>query len=293
MDGYRHRAVREMASALERADASARVLGARALAARDGAGPAAAFSALAAAGPEGLVPAVGTGGALAARHIEQAALAAASAGLLLGDDVRDALAHAAAAARSQAGGGNALDPRGAAVVVRREVAAVRGLLDDSLPRDAAWHHLRLGTFVPRAAWVCALALACATAAHDDPAAAEPIWGAAAGVAGITGAGAHGEPTDVLGPLLRDDRLPMSVARSLDEVTRALFALSREGDTGSGPLALARATGTRLGSDAMADALQHDARGAIAGILDAIGALATASAPAAPPRMARPGSAMAA
>ena len=80
MSSHRSEAIHEMAAALERADASARVLGARARAARDGAGPAAAFSALAAAGPDGLVPAVGTGGALAARHLEQAALAAAAAG---------------------------------------------------------------------------------------------------------------------------------------------------------------------------------------------------------------------
>lgn len=275
----------EMAAALERADASARVLGARALAARDGAGPAAAFSALAAAGPEGLVPAVGTGGALAARHLEQAALAAAAAGPLLGDDVRDALAHAAAAARSQSGGGNALDPRGAAVVVRREVAAVRGLLDDSLPRDAAWHVLRLGTFLPRAAWVSALALACATAAHDDPAAAGPIWAAAAGVTAISAPGADDDGTGVLEPLMRDGRLPMSVARSLDEVTRALFALSRGGESGAGPLALARATGTRLASAAMADALRDDPRASIGGILDAIGALAGGTVPAPGPRLA--------
>jgi uncharacterized alpha-E superfamily protein len=288
-----YRAVHEMAAALERADASARVLGARALAARDGAGPAAAFSALAAAGPEGLVPAVGTGGTLAARHLEQAALAAASAGPLLPDDVLDALAHAVAAARSQSGGGNALDPRGAALVVRREVAAVRGLLDDSLPRDTAWHMLRLGTFLPRAAWICALALACATAAGNDPASADAIWGAAARVTGMrVGDGAE-PPTSVLGPLMRDDRLPMSVARSLDEVTRALFALSRDGASEAGPLALARATVTRLGSAAMHDQLRREPREAIGGVLDALGALAGAAAPARRPRATQSGAALAA
>lgn len=288
-----HRAVQEMAAALERADASARVLGARALAARDGAGPAAAFSALAAAGPEGLVPAVGTGGALAARHLEQAALAAAAAGPLLGDDVPDALAHAVAAARAQSGGGNALDPRGAAVVVRREVAAVRGLLDDTLPRDAAWHVLRLGTFLPRAAWVCALALACATAAHDDPAAAASIWGAAARVTSMGTPGDTARDTVVVEALMRDDRLPMSVARSLDEVTRALFALSRGGGAGAGPLALARATGTRLGSAAMDDSLRDDPRVAIGGILDALGALAGSPVPASAAPAAHAGARMAA
>ena len=47
MSGGSRTAIHEFAAALERADASARVLGARALAARHGAGPAAAFSALA------------------------------------------------------------------------------------------------------------------------------------------------------------------------------------------------------------------------------------------------------
>ena len=278
--------VHEMAAALERADASARVLGARALAARDGAGPAAAFSALAAAGPDGLVPPVGTGGALAARHLEHAALAAAAAAEVLPADAIEALGHAAGEARSQSGGGNALDPRGAALAVRREVAAVRGLLEGSMPRDATWHVMRLGTFLPRGAWMSALLLACARVAGDDPAAAGATWGAAARVAAAP-AGALGDHADdVLDGLLLDERLPMSVAHALDQVTSALFALSRHESTESGPLALARATATRLASPATGALLRSDPCAAIAEMLDAIGALAgsvvpTATRPAGP------------
>ena len=265
MLGARRDAIHEFAAALERADASARVLGARARAARDGAGPAAAFSALAAAGPEGLVPKMGTGGALALRHLEQAAMAAAAADGVLPGDVTDALAHAVAAARDQAGGANALDPRSASSVVRREIAAVRGLADDSLPRDAAWHVMRVGTYLPRAAWISALLLACATAAREQPGAADAVWHAAGLVAG------GGE----LDALVRDAHLPMSVSRSMDEVVASLFALSKAGAVEAGALAMARATVARLGDPALARDLAADPTGAIGMTLDAIGAVATA------------------
>lgn len=265
MSGGSRTSIHEFAAALERADASARVLGARALAARHGAGPAAAFSALAAAGPEGLVPKMGTGGALAARHLEQAALAAAAAGDALPADVTEALAHAVGAAHAQSGGANALDPRGASAVVRREVAAVRGLADDALPRDEAWHVMRLGTYLPRAAWMSALLLACATAVRDDPSASEAIWHAAGLVAGAGG------PAE----LVRDARLPMSVARSVDEVVASLFALSRTGAAEPGALAMARATAARLGDPALEEDLHHDPVGAIGSALDGIGAIAAA------------------
>ncbi len=273
-------AIHEFAAALERADASARVLGARARAARDGAGPAAAFSALAAAGPEGLVPKMGTGGALAARHLEQAALAAAAAGPALPDDVTDALAHAVATARAQSGGSNALDPRGASSAVRRDVAAVRGLADDALPRDHDWHVMRLGTHLPRAAWMSALLLACATAARDEPDAAGSVWHAASLVAGGDG----------LGDLLLDVRLPMSVARSVDEVVASLFALSKGGSVEPGALAMARATSARLGDPAMAREIERDPVGAIGATLDAIGAIAATAVTrptAVPPATGRP------
>lgn len=275
MSAYRSDAINEMAAALERADASARVLGARARAARDGAGPAAAFSALAAAGPDGLVPAVGSGGALAARHLEHAALAAAAAGPVLPDDVVDALAHAAAEARAQSGGGNALDPRGVAVAVRREVAAVRGLAAHSMPRDDIWEVMRLGTFLPRAAWMSALLLACATVARDDPGSAPAVWHAAALVAGAPPPGADG-PHEVLPILLTDGALPVSVAHAIGEVTAALFALSRRGLVDAGPLALARATGARLSSPALPDLLVSGPVAAIGEALDAIGAIAGAA-----------------
>jgi uncharacterized alpha-E superfamily protein len=277
MSSHRSEAIREMAAALERADASARVLGARARAARDGAGPAAAFSALAAAGPDGLVPAVGTGGALAARHLEQAALAAAAAGPVLPDDVVDALSHAAAEARAQSGGANALDPSGVAVAVRREVASVRGLAAHSMPRDDLWEVMRLGTFLPRAAWVSALLLACATVARDDPGSAPSVWHAAARVGG-TRVLVEGESDRVLPALVTDAALPVSVSHAVAEITSALFALSRRGLVEPGPLALARATGARLTGPATPALLSTDPIAAISEALDAIGAIAAATRP---------------
>ncbi|MFM9017924.1 MAG: alpha-E domain-containing protein [Actinomycetota bacterium] len=260
----------EIAMALERADASARVLGARALAARHGPGPAAAFSALAAAGPEGLVPPVGTGGALAARHLQHAALVAASAGEALPADVGDALAHAATAARAQAGGANALDPRGAAIAVRREVAAVRGLAADAMPRDARWHAMRLGTFLPRAGWMSALLMACADVAHADPAAADGVWQAAALVAGADGMpGAE----HVMLTLLADGDHPVSVAHAVDRVTGALFALSRGGGADAGPLALARATAARISTAGSGNLTVPTDAAVVGEVLDAIGAIA--------------------
>ncbi len=271
-------AIHEVAAALERADASARVLGARGLAARVGVGPTAAFSALADAGPDGLVPPVGTGGALTARHLERAALAAATAGDSLPAEVTDALSHAVLVARGQAGGARALDPCGVAVAVRREVAAVRGLAEHSMMRDAAWQHVRLGTFLPRAAWMTALLLACTTVAADDPEAADATWHAAALVAGIPPGQSGGRPVGVLSVLLVDARFPMSVAHAVDEVAASLFDLSRRGEIASGPLALARATSARLGSPALHRSLESDPAGAIGEALDAIGAIAASTSP---------------
>ena len=74
-------------------------------------------------------------------------------------------------------------------------------------------------------------------------------------------------------LLLDERLPMSVAHALDQVTSALFALSRHESTESGPLALAWATATRLASPATGALLRSDPCAAIGEMLDAIGALA--------------------
>jgi len=269
--------VHEVAAALERADASARVLGARARAARDGAGPAAAFSALASAGPDGLVPAVGTGGALAARHLEQAALAAAATDGALPTDVVEALVHAVGASRAQAGGANALDPAGAARVVRREVASVRGLAAHSMRRDEVWEVMRLGTFLPRAAWMSALLLSCARVAASSPESADAVWLAAARVAGAQGDDLP-VPADVPLLLVIDDRAPISVAYSVEEVTSALFALSRHGAGDSALLALSRATAARLSNPSLRDLLAADAVLAMSEVLNAIGALAMVGVP---------------
>lgn len=269
--------VHEVAAALERADASARVLGARALAARDGAGPAAAFSALASAGPEGLVPGVGTGGALAARHLEQAALAATAAADVLPDEVIDAVANAAAASRAQAGGANALDPAGAARAVRREVAAVRGIAMHAMRRDAAWEVMRLGTFLPRAAWMSALLLSCARVAGDDPSASDAVWLAAAGVAGARG-GEAPPPSEVPVVLVTDDRLPVSVGYAVEEITAAIFGLTRRDIAGAAALALARATAARLTNPDLRAQLAADPEPTLREVLDCIGALAAAAVP---------------
>jgi uncharacterized alpha-E superfamily protein len=275
MTSFTH--VHEVAAALERADASARVLGARARAARDGVDPAAAFSALASAGPEGLVPAVGTGGALAARHLEQAALAAAATGGALPTDVVEALAHAAGASRAQAGGANALDPAGAAQVVRREVAAVRGLAAHSMRRDETWEVMRLGTFLPRAAWMSALLLSCARVAASSPESADAVWLAAARVVGAQGDDLP-VPGDVPLLLVTDSRAPISVAYSVEEVTSALFALSRQDAGDSALLALSRATAARLSNPSLRDLLTTDAVLAMSEVLNAIGALAMVGVP---------------
>ncbi len=275
MTSFTH--VHEVAAALERADASARVLGARARAARDGVDPAAAFSALASAGPEGLVPAVGTGGALAARHLEQAALAAAATGEALPTDVVEALAHAAGASRAQAGGANAPDPAGAAQVVRREVAAVRGLAAHSMRRDETWEVMRLGTFLPRAAWMSALLLSCARVAASSPESADAVWLAAARVVGAQGDDLP-VPGDVPLLLVTDSRAPISVAYSVEEVTSALFALSRQDAGDSALLALSRATAARLSNPSLRDLLTTDAVLAMSEVLNAIGALAMVGVP---------------
>lgn len=271
--------VHEIAAALERADASARVLGARARAARAGAGPAAAFAALAATGPGGLVPPVGTGGALAARHLERAAAAAATTPGLLPHDVVAALIAAAATAREQAGGANVLDPAGASRAVRHEVAAVRGAALHAMPRDSAWEAMRIGTFIPRAGWMTALLLACAQVAVADPAAAPAVWGAAAGVAGLDAIpGDGGDPGEVPIILITDARVPTSVAFAVAEVSAAHLALARERGGESAPLAFARTMAARLADPALPGRLRDDPVQVLDELLDAIGALARASLP---------------
>ncbi len=273
----KHGHVYEVAAALERADASARVLGARARAARDGAGPVVAFSALASAGPEGLVPPVGTGGALAARHLEQAALAASAAGTMLPQEVVEAVAHAAAASRTQAGGANALDPSGAARAVRREVAAVRGLATHSMRRDEVWEVMRLGTYLPRAAWMSALLMSCARVATAHPASADAAWNAAARVAGVHGDG-NVPAAAVPSALVMDDRAPVAVAYCVEEVAAALFELSRRGAADAAALALARATAARLAHPNLRDEINDDPVIAMGSVLNAIGALAFGAVP---------------
>lgn len=236
-----------------------------------------AFSTLAAVGPEGLVPAVGTGGSLAARHLEQAALSAVAAGPVLPRDVVDALAHAASEAWAQAGGANALNPRGVAIAVRREVACVRGLAMHSMVQDDVFEVMWLGTFLPRAAWMSALLLSRAGVARSDPDSAAATWHAAALIAG-THPGTAPQGVDILRALLTDDSVPSSVAYSIDEVTAALFALSRTGLVTQVALPLARATAARLDTAARQDEMTTDPERAIGEALDLIGVLAASGTP---------------
>ncbi|MBM3697243.1 MAG: alpha-E domain-containing protein, partial [Actinobacteria bacterium] len=147
---------------------------------------------------------------------------------------------------------------------------VRGLAADAMPRDERWHAMRLGTFLPRAGWMSALLMACADVARAEPATADAVWRAAALVAGDDGVPGTGP---VLVTLLADGDHPVSVAHAMDQVTGALFALSRGGGTDAGPLALARATVARLSAAWPRDPVASTGTEVIGEVLDAIGAIA--------------------
>ncbi|MCU0308615.1 MAG: alpha-E domain-containing protein [Thermoleophilia bacterium] len=270
-------AVHQMAAALERAEASARVLAARARASTAGAGQAAVFAALAEAAPEGLVPAPGAGGALLARYLDQAAMAAAAAAAVLPEDVLDAVSGAAQEARRWAGGARALDPQGVARAVRREVAAVRGLAADSMSREGAYELIRLGTFLPRAAWVAALLASCASLAGTDGWRGGTPWAAAAAVTGADRPLGEGALGRVPRFLLLDARYPFSVAFALAEVEGAVFGMARPaGDTPA--LAMVRMAQARLHRPDTGNAVDSGMAALMDELLDAIGAVASAAVP---------------
>jgi uncharacterized alpha-E superfamily protein len=273
-------ALYETAAALERAEASARVLGARARASRrslgDGRG---VFAALAGCAPEGLVPARGTGAAHLLRYLDCAAQAGVAAGSALPEEVVDALAWAVGETRLRAAGSEAMDPQEVSRTVRRQIAAIRGLVAHTMWRDGAWELLRLGTYLPRAGWVAALLGASARLARD------PDWGGGApwtAAASITGADAMGSVTTAEAAaerLLLDDRFAFSVAFSAAEVEAALFTLERTGAAGAGALAMARAAHTELrGPEVMPAVAAGDMPGLIDTLLDRIGAVAAAAVP---------------
>jgi uncharacterized alpha-E superfamily protein len=281
MAGPRAFALYETASALERAEASARVLAARArVGRRPPDGRPGLFAALAACAPPGLVPARGAGAAHLRRSLDQAARAGAAAGAALPEEVMDALAWAVAQATRQAGRADALDPQEVSRTVRREVAAIRGLIAHSMSRDAAWELLRLGTFLPRAGWVAALVGASARLASQPEWAVDAPWRAAAVITGADralGDGLAGSHAAEF--LLLDPRFPLSVACSLAEVESALFALGRAGAVGEPALAMARMAHSRLRlPDVQRAIAETRAAWLVDEVLDAIGALAGAAVP---------------
>ena len=268
-------AVFETAAALERAEASARVLAARAA---GHAGSPRAFAELAAIAPDGLIPTPGRGAAHVARQIEHAADVVCDARELLGDEVVEAVEWAAGMTRRIASTADALDPAGAARAARRGVATVRGLMDATVDRDERWDVFRLGTFMPRSAWISALIRAAATVVHQSG--NDQAWLVAGAVAGLTG-----DRSNVAERLVCDRTAVATAAYSLDQTESALLALQRKHQVSTAALPLAREAQARLrdasqklpNNDEMAHAMDR--------VLDAIGALAGAIAP----RGAEPGS----
>ncbi len=255
-------AIVECATALERAEASARVLAARA--AGHGGAPR-AFAELAAIAPEGLIPTPGRGAAHVARQIERAADVAVGARELLGAEVVDAVEWAASMTRRVAATSDALDPTGESRAARRGVATVRGLIASTIDRDGRWQAFRLGTHLPRAGWVSALVAACARVAASTGRA--DAWQIAAAVTGVSG------PEDAVATrLLSDGEAVVTIAHALAETEGALVALHRHGSVGSVSVGLAREARARLRETAQALALNAEGLDALERLLDGLGAL---------------------
>lgn len=261
-------AIFETAAALERAEASARVLAARAA---GHAGAPRAFAELAAIAPDGLIPTPGRGAAHVARQIEHAADTVCDARSLLGDDVVDAVEWAAGMTRRIASTADALDPAGAARAARRGVATVRGLVDGTVDRDERWDAFRLGTFLPRAAWVSALVRAAATVAAQSG--TDQAWRVAGAV---TGLGADG--IDISQRLVCDRQAVATAAHSLDQTESALLALQRKHQVSTAALPLAREAQSRLRTASSCRDQGEEMAHAMDRVLDVIGALAGAVAP---------------
>lgn len=264
-------AVFQTAAALERAEASARVLAARAA---GHAGAPRAFAELAAIAPDGLIPTPGRGAAHVARQIEHAADVVCDARELLGDDVVDAVEWAAGMTRRIASTADALDAAGAARAARRGVATVRGLVDGTCDRDERWDVFRLGTFLPRAGWVSALVRA-ATAVAKQTGNGQ-VWLVAASVTGLVG-----DEASTPSRLLSDRSAVATAAYALEQTESCVLALQRREQVNPAALPLAREARTRLRDAAShvtdLDELAHH----LDRVLDAIGALAGATDPITP------------
>ncbi len=256
-------AIVECATALERAEASARVLAARA--AGHGGAPR-AFAELAAIAPPGLIPTPGRGAAHVARQIERAADVAVGARDLLGAEVVDAVEWAASMTRRVAATSDALDPTGASRAARRGVATVRGLIASTIDRDVRWQAFRLGTHLPRAGWVSALVAACARVAES--AGRVEAWRIAAAVTGVSG-----KEEEVATRLLTDGDAVVTIAHALSESEGSLVALHKHGTVSSASVGLAREAQARLRQTASAFALDAEgAADALERLLDGLGAL---------------------
>ncbi len=258
-------AIFETAAALERAEASARVLAARA---GGHAGAPRAFAELAAIAPDGLIPTPGRGAAHVARQIEHAADTVCDARELLGDEVVDAVEWAAGMTRRIAATADALDPAGAARAARRGVATVRGLVDGTVDRDERWEYFRLGTFLPRSGWISALIRAAATVAARTG--SDQAWRVAGAVSGL---GADAE--DVARRLICDRQAVATAAHGLDQTESALLALQRRHQVSEAALPLAREAQARLREAARSLDQPDDMAHTMDRVLDAIGALAGA------------------
>ena len=262
----------ETAAALERADASARVLTARTEA--RGLGRASGFSDLARIAPAGLVPPSGRAAAHLADLLEVAAAAAAAAEGL-DDQVAEAVTRSAAELTRVAAGSGALDPGGVARMARRAIGSVRGLADHTMPRDEPWQLLRLGTFLTRAGWTGALLAGGAAAGPGGDWELGP-WSAIAAVCGAAGDACEADGAlEIVTRLLTDRRLPAGHALAVAEVEASLAALSRGAGGGPAP-ALARLAASRLRDPELPRRIEHSLQALLAEQVDAVAAIERAA-----------------
>jgi uncharacterized alpha-E superfamily protein len=271
--GSRAHAAYETAAALERADASARVLTARTEA--RGLGRASGFSDLARIAPAGLVPPSGRAAAHLADLLEMAAAAAAAAEGL-DDQVAEAVGRSAAELTRVAAGSGALDPGGVARMARRAIGSVRGLADHTMPRDEPWQLLRLGTFLTRAGWTGALLAGGAAAGPGGDWELGP-WSAIAAVCGAAGDAREADGAlEIVTRLLTDRRLPAGHALAVAEVEATLAALSRGAGAGGPAPALARSAASRLRDPGLPRRIEHSLQALLEEQVDAVAAVERAA-----------------
>ncbi len=227
-----------------------------------------AFAELASIAPEGLIPTPGRGAVHVARQIERAANVVTGAASLLGDEIVDAFEWAAGMTRRIASTADGLDPAGAARAARRGVATIRGLVAGTIDRDERWEAFRLGTHLPRAAWVTALVGAAGTISRERG--DSGAWRVAGAVTGL-----DPESGEIAARLLTDRTVVASVAYALAEAEGAVLALHRERLVAPAALPFARDAQSRLRETAAALPDEAALSTGADRLLDAIGALAGA------------------